>query len=35
MALQWIDEAIKPLGYEVKPIPGAGRSELPEPSASW
>jgi hypothetical protein len=35
MALQWIDEAIKPLGYEVKPIPGGGRSELPEPSASW
>jgi len=35
MALQWIDEALRPLGYEVKPVPGGGRSELPEPSASW
>jgi hypothetical protein len=35
MALLWIDEAIKPLGYEVKPAPGGGRPELPEPSASW
>ena len=35
MALLWIDEAIKSLGYEVKPAPGGGRPELPEPSASW
>jgi len=35
MALQWIAEALQPLGYEVKPIPGGGRSELAEPSASW
>jgi hypothetical protein len=35
MALLWIDEAIQPLGYEVKPAPGGGRPELPEPSASW
>ena len=35
MALLWIDEALKTLGYEVKPVPGGGRPELPEPSASW
>jgi hypothetical protein len=35
MALRWIDEAIKPLGYEVRPAAGGGRPELPEVSASW
>jgi hypothetical protein len=28
MALQWIDEALRELGYEVRPTPGAGRGEL-------
>jgi hypothetical protein len=27
MALRWIDEAIRPLGYEVRPRPGSGRPE--------
>src|SRR5439155_161022 len=35
LVLLWIAEAIQPLGYEVKPAPGGGRPELPEPSASW
>ena|SRR2546429_4226577 len=30
MALQWIAEAIRPLGYEVRPAPGSGRPELSE-----
>jgi hypothetical protein len=28
MALQWIDEALRALGYEVRPSPGSGRLEL-------
>lgn len=35
MALQWIAEALEPLGYEVKPIPGRGREELVPPSQGW
>lgn len=35
MALQWIREAIKPLGYDVRPLPGSGRPEVPEPSSEW
>ena len=35
MALQWIAEALEPLGYEVKPIPGRGREELPEQREGW
>ena len=35
MALQWIKEAIKPLGYDVRPLPGSGRPEVPEPSSEW
>ncbi len=35
MALQWIKEAIAPLGYEVRPVPGSGRPELPEPGSEW
>jgi len=31
MALQWIAEAIRPLGYGVTPLPGSGRPELAEP----
>jgi len=35
MALQWIKEAIEPLGYDVRPLPGSGRPEVPEPSSEW
>jgi hypothetical protein len=28
MALQWIDEALRALGYEVRPLPEQGRREL-------
>jgi hypothetical protein len=28
MALQWIDEALAALGYEVRPAPGSGRAEV-------
>lgn len=34
-ALQWIKEAIRPLGYDVRPLPGSGRPEVPEPSSEW
>jgi len=30
MALQWIGEAVRPLGYAVTPLPGSGRPELAE-----
>jgi len=35
MALQWIKEAIKPLGYDVRPLPGSGRGEVQGPSSEW
>ena len=35
MALQWIDEALRALGYEVRPTPERGRPELERPDASW
>jgi hypothetical protein len=35
MALQWIDEALRALGYEVKPTPEGGRSELERPEEGW
>jgi hypothetical protein len=35
MALQWLNEAIGPLGYEIRPRPGSGRPEVPEPSSEW
>ena len=28
MALQWIDEALRGLGYQVRPTPEGGRTEL-------
>jgi hypothetical protein len=28
MALQWIDEALNALGYQVRPSPGSGRAEI-------
>jgi hypothetical protein len=35
MALLWLDEALRPLGYAVKPVEGGGRPELPDVSADW
>ncbi len=35
MALRWIDEAIRPLGYAVSPAEGGGRAELTHPSRDW
>ena len=35
MALQWIREALEPLGYDVRPRPGSGRPEVPDPSSGW
>jgi hypothetical protein len=35
MALQWIDEALRALGYEVRPISDGGRSELKRADADW
>lgn len=28
MALRWIDEAVRPLGYRVSPVEGGGRPEI-------
>jgi len=35
MALVWIDEALRPLGYQVRAHPDGGRAELPEPQEDW
>ena len=35
MTLQWIDEALRALGYEVRPTPEGGRSELVRPEEGW
>jgi hypothetical protein len=35
MALQWLNEALRPLGYEVRPAPGSRRPEVPDPSSEW
>jgi len=35
MALQWIDEAVRALGYEVRPSPDGGRPELQRPEETW
>lgn len=35
MALQWLNEALGPLGYEVRPLAGSGRLEVPAPSSEW
>jgi len=35
MALLWIDEALRPLGYSVRPAEGRGKPELPDASADW
>jgi hypothetical protein len=35
MALQWMREALRPLGYDVRPAEGSGRLEVPDPSSEW
>ena len=35
MALQWIDEALRALGYEVRPTSDGGRPDLKRPDADW
>lgn len=35
MALQWIDEALRPLGYEVRPTREGGRTELRRAQEAW
>jgi hypothetical protein len=35
MALLWIDEALRALGYQVRALPGGGRPELKRVEADW
>ena len=35
MALQWMREALGRLGYDVRPLPGSDRPEVPDPSSEW
>jgi hypothetical protein len=35
MALQWLNEALHPLGYELRPRLGSDRPEVPDPSSEW
>ncbi len=35
MALLWIDEALRELGYQVRPLQGAGRPELKRVEEDW
>src|SRR5579864_6702014 len=35
MALQWLDEALRPLGYAVKPADESGRPELRRAEDDW
>jgi hypothetical protein len=35
MALVWIDEALRALGYQVNPVPGSGRADLKNQDADW
>jgi hypothetical protein len=35
MALLWIDEALRDLGYEVRPSSDGGRPELRRADAEW
>src|SRR5487761_260847 len=35
MALLWIDEALRALGYAVRPLPEGGRPELARPEEDW
>ena len=35
MVLLWIDEALRQLGYSVRPAPDGDRAELTRPEESW
>jgi hypothetical protein len=35
MALLWIDEALRALGYQVRPLPQSGRPELRRVEEDW
>ena len=35
MALQWLREALRPIGYDVQPLPGSGRPPVEDPSEGW
>jgi len=35
MALQWLREALRPLGYDIQPLPGSGRPAVEDPSLGW
>ena len=35
MALQWLDEALQALGYEVRPAPEGGRPQLKRADETW
>jgi len=35
MALLWIDEALRTLGYAVRPLPEGARPELVQPEEDW
>jgi hypothetical protein len=35
MALLWIDEALRALGYQVRALPDGGRPELKHEAADW
>ena len=35
MALLWIDEAMRELGYHLRPLPGLGRAELERKEPDW
>lgn len=35
MALQWLNQALAPLGYAVRPAPGGGRPEVPAAGSEW
>ena len=35
MSLQWIDEALRALGYQVRPVPEGGRPELERVNEDW
>ena len=35
MTLQWLREALQPIGYDVQPLAGSGRPPVEEPSTGW
>ncbi|HVD01787.1 MAG TPA: hypothetical protein VNG93_11685 [Candidatus Dormibacteraeota bacterium] len=34
-ALQWLREALKPIGYDVQPLAGSGRPPVADPLEGW